>query len=115
MLSKSRVMAGRQCHKLLWWMVHEPGASELQLDDLGTAVMEQGTVVGELARTVAELRKARNSGQVECGILDLNSGRDRRTDRGSGEGLREACPSPKRRRTPLRGEPDLARITAHAD
>jgi hypothetical protein len=26
-----------------------------------------------------------------------------------------ACPSPKRRRTPLRGEPDFARITAHAD
>ena len=50
-LSKSRVMAGRQCHKLLWWMVHEPGALELQLDDLGAAVMEQGTRVGELART----------------------------------------------------------------
>jgi hypothetical protein len=44
-------MAGWQCHKLLWWMVHEPEASELQLDDLGAAVMEQGTRVGELART----------------------------------------------------------------
>jgi Domain of unknown function(DUF2779) len=50
-LSKSRVMAGRQCHKLLWWMVHEPAPPELQLDDLGAAVMEQGTRVGELART----------------------------------------------------------------
>jgi hypothetical protein len=28
-LSKSRVMAGLQCHKLLWWMVHEPAAPEL--------------------------------------------------------------------------------------
>jgi Domain of unknown function(DUF2779) len=49
-LSKSRVMAGRQCHKLLWWMVHEPAASELELDDLGSAVMDQGARVGELAR-----------------------------------------------------------------
>jgi hypothetical protein len=50
-LSKSRIMAGRQCHKLLWWMVHEPAAPELQLDDLGSAVMDQGARVGELART----------------------------------------------------------------
>lgn len=50
-LSKSRVMAGRQCHKLLWWMVHEPTAPELQLDDLSSAVMDQGSRVGELART----------------------------------------------------------------
>lgn len=32
-LSKSRVMAGLQCHKLLWWMVHEPTAPELEWDD----------------------------------------------------------------------------------
>jgi len=32
-LSKSRVIAGLQCHKLLWWMVHEPEAPELQADD----------------------------------------------------------------------------------
>ena len=44
-------MAGRQCHKLLWWMVHEPAAPELQWDDLGSAVMDQGARVGELART----------------------------------------------------------------
>jgi predicted RecB family nuclease len=50
-LSKSRVMAGRQCHKLLWWMVHEPAAPELQWDGLESAVMDQGTRVGELART----------------------------------------------------------------
>jgi len=28
-LSKSRIMTGLQCHKLLWWMVHEPAAPEL--------------------------------------------------------------------------------------
>ena len=50
-LSKSRVMAGRQCHKLLWWMVHEPAAPELQWDDRESAVMDQGARVGELART----------------------------------------------------------------
>ena len=47
-LSKSRVMAGLQCHKLLWWMVHEPAAPEL--DGRVSAVMDQGLRVGELAR-----------------------------------------------------------------
>ncbi len=28
-LSKSRFVAGCQCHKLLWWRVHEPKAKEL--------------------------------------------------------------------------------------
>jgi hypothetical protein len=28
-LSKSRVMSGIQCHKLLWWIVNEPSAREL--------------------------------------------------------------------------------------
>jgi predicted RecB family nuclease len=50
-LSKSRVMAGLQCHKLLWWMVHEPTAPELQPDDLAQATMDRGSRVGELART----------------------------------------------------------------
>jgi predicted RecB family nuclease len=42
-------MAGLQCHKLLWWMVHEPAAPEL--DGRVSAVMDQGLRVGELART----------------------------------------------------------------
>src|SRR5256885_8237257 len=50
-LSKSRVMAGLQCHKLLWWMVHEPTAPELELDDQARSAMDRGTRVGELART----------------------------------------------------------------
>ncbi len=49
-LSKSRVMAGLQCHKLLWWMVHEPTAPELQADDQTQASMDRGTRVGEIAR-----------------------------------------------------------------
>jgi predicted RecB family nuclease len=44
-------MAGLQCHKLLWWMVHERAAPELQLDDSERAVMDRGTRVGELARS----------------------------------------------------------------
>ncbi len=48
-LSKSRVMAGLQCHKLLWWMVHEPAAPEL--DGRVSLAMDQGIRVGELART----------------------------------------------------------------
>jgi predicted RecB family nuclease len=50
-LSKSRVMAGLQCHKLLWWMVHEPTAPELELDDQAQNAMDRGTRVGEIART----------------------------------------------------------------
>ncbi len=49
-LSKSRVMAGLQCHKLLWWMTHEPMAAELQVDDQAVAAMHRGTRVGEIAR-----------------------------------------------------------------
>src|SRR3990170_6475829 len=50
-LSKSRVMAGLQCHKLLWWMVHEPTAPELQPDDQTQAAMDRGTRVTEIARS----------------------------------------------------------------
>jgi hypothetical protein len=44
-------MAGLQCHKLLWWMVHEPRAPELALDARTLATMDQGKRVGELARS----------------------------------------------------------------
>lgn len=49
-LSKSRFVAGLQCHKLLWWKVHEPDAPELVPDQALQAVFDQGTRVGELAR-----------------------------------------------------------------
>jgi predicted RecB family nuclease len=50
-LSKSRVLAGLQCHKRLWWTVHEPSAPELEPVDATLAVMDRGTRVGELARS----------------------------------------------------------------
>ena len=50
-LSKSRVMAGLQCHKLLWWMMHEPTAPELELGDQAQSLMDRGNRVGEIART----------------------------------------------------------------
>lgn len=49
-LSKSRVMAGLQCHKRLWWMVHEPAAPELQPDQITQAAMDRGAEVTEVAR-----------------------------------------------------------------
>jgi len=50
-LSKSRMMAGLRCHKLLWWMTHEPAAPELEIDEQLQAVFDQGHRVGALART----------------------------------------------------------------
>lgn len=51
MLSKSRFVAGCQCHKLLWWTVHEPDAPELQPDKVLQDLFDQGRQVGEVART----------------------------------------------------------------
>jgi hypothetical protein len=49
-LSKSRVMAGLQCHRKLWWQAHEPWADELVPDASLRAVFDQGSRVGALAR-----------------------------------------------------------------
>ena len=49
-LSKSRYTAGAQCHKLLWWKVHEPMAVELQPGKVLQDRFDQGKQVGELAR-----------------------------------------------------------------
>jgi hypothetical protein len=49
-LSKSRFVAGTQCHKLLWWTVHEPNAIELQPDRVLQDLFDQGHQVGEAAR-----------------------------------------------------------------
>jgi len=49
-LSKSRYIAGVQCHKLLWWKVHEPNAVELQPDKDLQDRFDQGAHVGTLAR-----------------------------------------------------------------
>jgi len=49
-LTKSLFTAGQQCHKLLWWKVHEPGAVELQPDKVLQDRFDQGAQVGALAR-----------------------------------------------------------------
>jgi hypothetical protein len=49
-LSKSRFVAGSQCHKLLWLKVYEPGAVELQPDKVLQDRFDQGALVAALAR-----------------------------------------------------------------
>src|SRR6266536_3101389 len=49
-LSKSRFTSGLQCHKKLWWEVHEPDAKELQPDKVLQDLFDQGRQVGEAAR-----------------------------------------------------------------
>src|SRR3989454_8517305 len=49
-LSKSRFTSGLQCHKKLWWEVHEPDALELQPDKVLQDLFDQGRLVGEAAR-----------------------------------------------------------------
>jgi len=49
-LSKSRFLLGLQCHKRLWWAVHEPGAPELQPGPLLQGIFDRGHRVGELAQ-----------------------------------------------------------------
>ena len=50
-LSKSRYVAGLQCHKLLWWKVHDSNAKELAIDPVAKNRFEQGDEVTRLART----------------------------------------------------------------
>src|SRR5258705_12586601 len=49
-LSKSRFTSGLQCHKKLWWEVHEPDAVELQPDKVLQDLLDQGRQVGKAAR-----------------------------------------------------------------
>jgi hypothetical protein len=49
-LSKSRFVAGWQCHKQLWLRVHEMDAPELQVDVVLQDRFDQGAEVGALAR-----------------------------------------------------------------
>ena len=50
-LSKSRFTTGLQCHRLLWWTVNEPDAPELVPPPEQQAIFDQGTRVGEVARS----------------------------------------------------------------
>ena len=49
-LSKSRFTSGLQCHRKLWWEVHEPKAPELQPDKVLEDLFDQGRQVGVAAR-----------------------------------------------------------------
>jgi predicted RecB family nuclease len=49
-LSKSRYLAGLQCHKQLWWRVHDPEARELSPTPGQQNLFAQGREVGERAR-----------------------------------------------------------------
>ncbi len=49
-LSKSRFTYGLQCHKHLWWRVHDAKAPELRPDALTRSYFERGHRVGEAAR-----------------------------------------------------------------
>jgi predicted RecB family nuclease len=49
-LSKSRFVAGLQCHKLLWWKVREPAAPELTPSPDAEVRFRAGIQVGEKAR-----------------------------------------------------------------
>jgi hypothetical protein len=49
-LSKSRFVKGWQCHKLLWWMVHEPKAEELIPNKVLRDRFDQGREVTLVAR-----------------------------------------------------------------
>jgi len=49
-LSKSRYLSGLQCHKQLWWRVHEPEAPELSPTPGQQNLFAQGREVGERAR-----------------------------------------------------------------
>jgi predicted RecB family nuclease len=50
LLSKSRFLAGLQCHKLLWWQLHEPDAPELVTTPDQEARFKAGERVGAVAR-----------------------------------------------------------------
>lgn len=49
-LSKSRFTSGLQCHRQLWWKVHEPKAPELVIGRVDRARMDEGAEVGRYAR-----------------------------------------------------------------
>ena len=49
-LSKSRFTAGLQCHRQLWWRVHNPRAPELTPDAALQARFDMGNRVGDRAR-----------------------------------------------------------------
>ncbi|MDB4874806.1 MAG: hypothetical protein JWM41_1252 [Gemmatimonadetes bacterium] len=49
-LSKKTVLAGLQCHKRLWWHLHDPAAEELRESEVARYRMKEGSRVGAIAR-----------------------------------------------------------------
>jgi hypothetical protein len=49
-LTKREFLSGLQCHKQLWWRIHDPLAGELIPDQNARAVMQSGRQVAILAR-----------------------------------------------------------------
>src|SRR5690242_11474618 len=49
-LSKSRYLSGLQCHKKLWWEVHEQDAPELRPEENQLVIFDVGAQVGAAAR-----------------------------------------------------------------
>ena len=50
-LSKSKFMSGLQCHKRLWWEIHDADAPELEVDAAQQFLFDQGHHVGRVAQT----------------------------------------------------------------
>ncbi|MBW2627642.1 MAG: DUF2779 domain-containing protein [Deltaproteobacteria bacterium] len=79
-LSKSRFTAGLQCHRQLWWKVHEPRAPELKPDAGLQAIFDMGNRVGERAReefpgaTLIELDYRRTQAAVEATRKAIEAG-----------------------------------------
>jgi predicted RecB family nuclease len=81
-LSKSRFTTGLQCHKLLWWTVHEPDAHELEADAALKALFKLGAEVG------VEARK-----RVPGGVLiDVHHDQYRERVAATAEALRHGAP-----------------------
>ena len=79
-LSKSRFIAGLQCHRRLWWEVHEPDAAELVPDPVSAFRTEQGQRIGELARgrfpggRLIELPRAESRARIAATRAALDAG-----------------------------------------
>jgi hypothetical protein len=77
-LSKSRFVAGWQCHKLLWWRVHEPEAPELEPDKVLQDRFDQGRQVTLLAQQrfpgAARIASGAEASRLEATRLALDFG-----------------------------------------
>lgn len=72
-ISKSRFCVGLQCHRRLWWEVHEPGAPELRPDDRLRVIFDRGQEAEALLPAIPrELRRMRQA--LERKLPDVDPG-----------------------------------------